>query len=207
MTRAQHGNLSAATVRPWRSRRTTDRQADGLDFAYLDAGAGPLALCLHGFPDTAWTWRHLLPDAGRRRLPGGGALHARLRPHRRARRRAYQTGALALDACALHEALGGDGDAVLVGHDWGAMATYGAAAPPARALAAGGRPWRCPRRLGLAGGDSSPTTSCRRSWYMFFFQRPAAPTWSWRLDDLEFIDGCGPTGHPGYDAAEDVDAA
>ena len=38
-----------------------------IDFAYLEAGAGPLALCLHGFPDTAWGWRHLLPalaDAG-----------------------------------------------------------------------------------------------------------------------------------------------
>src|SRR5690606_30521899 len=39
----------------------------------------------------------------------------------------YQTAALALDACALHDALGGDGDAVIVGHDWGAMATYIAA--------------------------------------------------------------------------------
>ena len=37
--------------------------ANGVDFAYLSAGAAdaPLALCLHGFPDTAWTWRHLLP--------------------------------------------------------------------------------------------------------------------------------------------------
>ena len=25
------------------------------------AGTGPLALCLHGYPDSAWTWRHLLP--------------------------------------------------------------------------------------------------------------------------------------------------
>jgi pimeloyl-ACP methyl ester carboxylesterase len=32
------------------------------------------------------------------------------------------------DAVAMHEALEGDGDAVLVGHDWGAEAAYGAAA-------------------------------------------------------------------------------
>jgi pimeloyl-ACP methyl ester carboxylesterase len=41
--------------------------ANGLDFAYLEAGSGPLALCLHGFPDTAWGWEPLLgalADAG-----------------------------------------------------------------------------------------------------------------------------------------------
>ena len=43
--------------------------ANGVDFAYLGDGPadGPLALCLHGFPDTAHTWRYLLPrlaDAG-----------------------------------------------------------------------------------------------------------------------------------------------
>ncbi|MBU3702112.1 MAG: alpha/beta hydrolase, partial [Acidimicrobiia bacterium] len=39
-----------------------------LTFGCLVAGgSGPLALCLHGFPDTAHGWRHLLPalaDAG-----------------------------------------------------------------------------------------------------------------------------------------------
>ena len=45
--------------------------ANGLDFGYLATGPddGPLALCLHGFPDTAHTYRHLLPvlaDAGYR---------------------------------------------------------------------------------------------------------------------------------------------
>jgi len=45
--------------------------ANGVEFAYLVDGPadGPLALCLHGFPDTAHSWRHLLPrlaDAGYR---------------------------------------------------------------------------------------------------------------------------------------------
>jgi pimeloyl-ACP methyl ester carboxylesterase len=36
--------------------------ANGLEFGLLEAGGGPLALCLHGFPDTARTWRYLLPE-------------------------------------------------------------------------------------------------------------------------------------------------
>jgi len=38
--------------------------ANGLEFACLTDGPddGPLALCLHGFPDTAHTWRYLLPE-------------------------------------------------------------------------------------------------------------------------------------------------
>lgn len=34
--------------------------ANGLRFGYLEAGRGPLAFCLHGVPDSAYTWRHLL---------------------------------------------------------------------------------------------------------------------------------------------------
>ena len=71
----------------------------GLRVAALADGPadGPLAVCLHGFPDTAHTWRHLLPALGGARLPRRGAVAARLRPDgpgarrplraRRARRR------------------------------------------------------------------------------------------------------------------------
>jgi pimeloyl-ACP methyl ester carboxylesterase len=31
--------------------------ANGLDFAYRETGSGPLALCLHGFPDSPHTYR------------------------------------------------------------------------------------------------------------------------------------------------------
>src|SRR5215472_9933600 len=103
-------------------------RANGLEFGVLEAGSGPLALCLHGFPDAAHTWRHLLPA-----LAGAG-FHA-VAPFMRGYAPtdvpadgAYQVGALVADAVALHEVLGGDENAVLVGHDWGAEAAYGAAA-------------------------------------------------------------------------------
>jgi hypothetical protein len=36
-------------------------RTNGVHFAYLVAGQGPLVLCLHGFPDTAWSFVPL-PD-------------------------------------------------------------------------------------------------------------------------------------------------
>src|SRR3954464_14092831 len=96
--------------------------ASGLKFGVLACGeAGPLALCLHGFPDCAQTFRHLLPslaDAGFR------AVAPWLRGYEPTGIPAtgdYSINALAADANALHDALGGDGEAVLIGHDWGAM--------------------------------------------------------------------------------------
>src|SRR2546423_8762255 len=103
-------------------------RANDLTFGYLEAGDGPLALCLHGFPDSAWTWRHLLPalaDAGYHAVAPWLRGYAPTAVPADGR---YQSGALVADAVALHDAFGGDGDAVLVGHDWGAIAAYGAAA-------------------------------------------------------------------------------
>ena len=108
--------------------RSATVRANGLQFGVLEAGSGPLALCLHGFPDSADTWRHLLPA-----LAGAG-FHA-VAPFMRGYAPtavpadgAYHLGALVADTVALHEVLGGDGNAVLIGHDWGAEAAYGAAA-------------------------------------------------------------------------------
>ena len=36
-------------------------RANGIDFAYLEQGEGPLVLLLHGFPDNARTWSHQMP--------------------------------------------------------------------------------------------------------------------------------------------------
>ncbi len=177
--------------------------ANGLEFACLTDGPedGPLALCLHGFPDTAHTWRHLLPE-----LAGAGyhAVAPFLRGYAPTAMPAdgrYQVGALVRDANALHEVLGGGGDAVLVGHDWGALATYGAVAhQPAR--------WR--RAVTAA---VPPTASIgmsllsyeqlRCSWYMFLFLSPLAEA-ALPLNDSSFIDHLWRDWSPGYDGAWDV---
>src|ERR1700751_5240087 len=100
--------------------------ANGLEFAYLEAGSGPLVLLLHGFPDTAHTWDDLRP-----RLAGKGyravspfmrGSHPSAIPERDADQET-----IARDPLALIEALGA-GDAIVIGHDWGAAAGYGAAA-------------------------------------------------------------------------------
>jgi pimeloyl-ACP methyl ester carboxylesterase len=177
--------------------------ANDVEFAYLTAGPGdgPLALCLHGFPDSAHTWRRLAPalvDAGHRVVAPFLRGYA---PTAVPADGAYQTGALAKDAVALHEVLGGDERAVIIGHDWGAAATYGAAslAPDRwrRVVTAAVPP------SGAVGKGFLTYDQLQRSWYMFFFQHPLADIVTGQ-DDLEFVDRLWADWSPGYDAAEDL---
>jgi pimeloyl-ACP methyl ester carboxylesterase len=177
--------------------------ANDLELAHLSAGPddGPLALCLHGFPDSAHSWRHLLPalaDAGFHAVAPFQRGYAPTAVPADGR---YQTGALATDACALHEALGGGDDAVLIGHDWGAIAAYGAASlEPAR--------WRrvvaaaVPPMAAMAGAFLS-YEQLQRSWYMFFFQHPLSDLVV-PMNDLEFIDRLWADWSPGFDASAET---
>jgi pimeloyl-ACP methyl ester carboxylesterase len=181
--------------------RSATVRANGLQFGVLEAGSGPLALCLHGFPDSAYTWRHLLSA-----LAGAG-FHA-VAPFMRGYAPtavpadgAYHLGALVADAVALHEVLGGDANAVLIGHDWGAEAAYGAAAfAPDR--------WR--RLVTLAVPPAaldevlfSDYEQLKRSFYLFMFRDPAglAETAVAR-DDLAFLDKLWRDWSPGFQPGE-----
>jgi pimeloyl-ACP methyl ester carboxylesterase len=93
---------------------------------HLDNPRGPWALLQHGFPDSPATWRQLTPA-----LVAAGYRVATpwLRGYRpsttgRSRPTIDRLGA---DLRAVHDALGGDGRAVLIGHDWGAAASWSAA--------------------------------------------------------------------------------
>jgi len=101
-------------------------EAGGLRFAYLEQGDGPLVLLIHGFPDTAYTWDRALPalaEAGYRAVaPFTRGYHPTAVPASGS----YDSATLAQDVLAWIEALGG-GPAIVIGHDWGAIAAYGAA--------------------------------------------------------------------------------
>ena len=182
---------------------TASVTANGLEFGYLAAGpaTGPLALCFHGFPDTAWGYRHLLrdlADAGYRAVApfmrGYAPTSVPADGH-------HSSAALVADAGALYEALGGDDRAVIIGHDWGAQPAYGAAARwPDR--------WRKVVAMALPPGrvfgpGLLSYDQLRRSWYMFFFQSPLADMVV-PVRDLEFIARLWQDWSPGYDATEDM---
>jgi pimeloyl-ACP methyl ester carboxylesterase len=108
--------------------RSPDVRTRDITFSVLEVGSGPLALCLHGFPDTARTWRHLLPELADAGFHAVAPFMRGYAPTGLPDDGCYSLGALARDANMLHEALDGDGRAVLIGHDWGAEAAYPAAA-------------------------------------------------------------------------------
>jgi pimeloyl-ACP methyl ester carboxylesterase len=102
--------------------------ANGLRFAFLEWGktTDPLALLLHGFPDTAHTWDELGPviaAAGFRVVApfSRGYAPTSLPP------RDADVETLGADVVALIAALGAE-HAVVIGHDWGADAAHAAAA-------------------------------------------------------------------------------
>lgn len=98
-------------------------EANGLRFTYLEAGEGPLVVLLHGFPDNARTWSNQiepLADAGYRVVAPYLRGYAPTEIPADGR---YDLTALANDVHELIGALGGE-PAHVIGHDWGAAATY-----------------------------------------------------------------------------------
>lgn len=127
-------------------------------------------MLVHGFPDTPATWRHLGPllaEAGFRVVAPWTRGYA---PTDIPADGDYTVHARAADLNRLHDVLGGAGDAVLVGHDWGTHAVYAAAeAAPER--------WR---RVVTLSTPPEPTMhgfprrarDMTRAWYMVAAQLP-----------------------------------
>ena len=169
-----------------------------LRFPALMAGDGEPVILLHGFPDSFRNWRHqvqALADADY--LAVAPALRG-YAPSCQPQNGDYSLHAAVEDVCAFAHQLGGC--AHLVGHDWGAVVAYLAAArspelfssltalaiPPLRRLP--GALLKVPEQLALSA-------------YMEFFQLPLVPEmvlrqrnmagieWLWRRWSPDWVPG------------------
>ena len=166
----------------------------------------PIALCLHGFPDTAHGWRKVAPllvNAGWRVVAPFMRGYA---PSTVSSDGSYHVGALMDDALRVLDAVGPTGRDVLIGHDWGAIAGAGLAAMPespfGRAVIMSVPPsasfrGRVPHLGRLVAGLPRQMA---RSWYIAYHQLPWLPdhSASWEIPRL------WRQWSPGYASHEDV---
>ena len=173
-------------------------RANEIDFHFLEMGEGPLVLCLHGFPDHAYSFRHLLPDLARAGFRAVAPFMRGYAPTGSPKDGRYQTALLSKDALALIEALGAD-RAALVGNDWGARAVYGAAVlGPERisklVTVAAAHP---------AAGEPMKFEYLKGTWHAFYFQLPVAER-TLAHDDYAFIEDWWRDASPEWDIPKEV---
>lgn len=160
-------------------------EANGVRFAYLEQGEGPLVMFMHGFPDNAWSYRHQLrifADAGYRAVSPFLRGYA---PTEIPKDDVFDPIALGQDLEALIAALSEDGTARVVGMDWGGTSTFQALATAPDAI-----------RAAIVMNTAHPITfsSIRRDpeavhsiFHFYFFQIAGAES-SVNIEGLPFID-------------------
>lgn len=184
--------------------RRIEVEANGLRFTAYERGVGPLVLCLHGFPDNARSFRHQFgpfAEAGYRVVAPYMRGYA---PTERPVDGNYQMAVLGRDVLALIEALGEE-RAIVVGHDWGAIAAYAAAtlAPErvTKLVTAG-----VPSGAAFLARFFSDYEQLKRSWYVYFFQTPFAEAVV-AADRSEFVRNIWRDWSPTWDLPEaEIDA-
>ena len=166
-------------------------------FGDIEDTSLPLAVLVHGFPDTPHTWRHLGPELAQR---GYRAVAPWLPGYDAAVGKPVSVGTYAraiLDVRREHRA---DDRAVLIGHDWGAIAGYGAvASDPAAfsrfvALAV-------PPTAALANGIFG-YAQLKRSFYIWFVQQVGLAEGV--VIGPGFFESLWADWSPGYDNTEDI---
>jgi epoxide hydrolase 4 len=161
-------------------------RANGIDFHVAMAGAGErLALCLHGFPESSFSWRQQMPLLARL---GYRVWAPDLRGYGGSSRprgvEAYALEMLEEDVAALIEASGAK-EVVLIGHDWGALIAWYYAMfgrlPITRLII-----MNVPHPA-LAEKGLRTFRQLKKSWYIFFFQLPKIPEWALARNGCEAI--------------------
>jgi pimeloyl-ACP methyl ester carboxylesterase len=178
----------------------------GAELACLTAGAAdaPVVLCAHGFPDCARSFRAQTPAlvaAGYRVVAPFLRGYA---PSSTARDRRYDAAALAGDLLALADHFSPRAPIRLVGHDWGAIAAYAAAAHSPGRIAK-----LCTLAVPHMRGAQRffSRAQLRRSWYIGLFQLRGIAERKLSAGDFALVDRLWRDWSPGYAAPAEELAA
>jgi pimeloyl-ACP methyl ester carboxylesterase len=148
-------------------------QSNGIKMRVAEMGSGPLVVLLHGWPESWYSWRYQLPELAKAGyhvvapdMRGYGATDAPPSVED------YTIQKLAADVVGLLDAMG-ESQAIVVGHDWGAVVAWNSALiypDRFRAVVCMSVPLR-PRP------PEPPTATLRRTYgekfyYMLYFQEP-----------------------------------
>jgi pimeloyl-ACP methyl ester carboxylesterase len=178
--------------------KTDSVRANGVNFHYLEEGQGPLVLCMHGFPDHAYSFRHLLPELAKSGFRGVAPFMRGYAPTEVPVDGRYQTAVLGQDILALIDALG-EARAAVVGHDWGANAAYGAAILG---------PEKVTKLVTIAsshpGADETYNFDyLRGTWHSYYFQMPFAGE-TVAYNNYAFIEDWWRNASPEWDIPKEV---
>jgi pimeloyl-ACP methyl ester carboxylesterase len=144
--------------------------------AVLEAGSpdDPLAICLHGFPDTASSWIDTIDRLAKKGFHAIAPFQRGYHPSSVASDGCYDIAALIWDAVRVYEHYQGDNRTVIVGHDWGAEVVYGLLSlMPNRFRKA--VTLSVPPTHGVSIDTATPA-QMHRSWYAFMF------AFDWAID-------------------------
>jgi pimeloyl-ACP methyl ester carboxylesterase len=160
----------------------------GAALACRVAGAvdGPVVILAHGFPDCARSFREQLPPlvaAGFRVVTPTMRGYA---PSSIARDGRYDAAALGADLVGLARHFAGDRRAILVGHDWGAIAAYAACALAPQAFAR--VVTVAVPQLAATARNFATVAQLRRSWYIGLFQLPLIAERMLAAHDFALVD-------------------
>ncbi len=99
-------------------------ESNGIKLRIAEAGSGPLVIFVHGWPESWYSWRHQLPAVA---AAGFHAVAPDMRGYGKSDKpeavEDYDIQHLTADLVGIVDALG-EKQAILVGHDWGAIVAW-----------------------------------------------------------------------------------
>jgi pimeloyl-ACP methyl ester carboxylesterase len=180
-----------------------DVSVNGVSLHCLVEGEGPLVVLLHGFPETSHAWHKQIPALAKHFRVVAPDLRGYGGSDKPKGISAYRTSVLADDIVALIRAFGAE-RAHIVGHDWGGGVAWTVAIEHPEAvdrLVA----LNCPHPAVMVRALRSNLGQIRKSWYMFVFQIPWLPEWTFLRDNAQTLKDVLRRSAKGPDTFSDAD--